>query len=131
MSCEVLQRLGATDRRSYFERVLSIAPVVAVFAPNGNNSQHRTKSGLAGITMEDLKSAADGLGSIDAAGYIDLPPWPPGLVLSTDQRGQMARSGPHSLAMNIVEAYAHLERILPAAWRKRYAHIIWMLARRA
>lgn len=127
---EVLQRLGPAGRADYLRCLIQQASALALFVPNADNDRHRALSGLAGVSIRELQLLTEAEGMLESCDYIDMPPWPPGLVQSQAQRDQMAARRMDSLAMLALEQYARLEKLFPAPWRKRHAHIIYALVRK-
>jgi hypothetical protein len=62
------------------------------------------------------------------AGYIDMPPFPPGITRSDDQREQATSGRLEAFAMWGLQQYARGERLLPRALRQRQSHIVYALA---
>lgn len=128
---EVLQRLGDADRKRHVERLASLAPAVALFAPNGENPSHTGLSGLSGLTLPQLRALVGAAaGAPAASGHVDMPPFPPGLTRSAAQRDQAASGQVERLAMWGLGYYARMERYAPPAWRRRHAHIVYAFTER-
>lgn len=128
---EVVQRLPADGRPRFATRLAALAPRVALFAPNGENPAHTSLSGLAGLELPELRALVARTGDVLAAGYVDIPPFPPGLTRSAAQRAQ-AESGPLArVAMWALGHYARLERFMPRAWGRGHAHIVYALGERS
>jgi hypothetical protein len=135
LSSETLQRLPAGDRKQYVSRLLQLAPKVAIFTPNNDNPAHTNVSGLSGLRLDELGAIVEqGLELVnDSAqlslqmGYIDMPPFPPGITRSEDQRDHAASGKGEAIAMWGLGQYAHLERWLPLSWRRSKSHIVYAL----
>jgi hypothetical protein len=130
VSSEVLQRLSPDQRSRYVCRLMERAAVVALFAPNAGNASHTGISGLSGLTLAELKSlfVAPAAHARVFCGYIDMPPFPPGITRSETQREQATSGRLEALAMWALGHYARLERFLPHSLRRRQAHIVYLLA---
>ena len=128
LSCEVLQRLPAGARRPYWETLWRLAPAVALFAPNGDNPAHTNLSGLAGLYLHQLRAL---IGDSGRTGYIDMPPFPPGMTRSDEQREQATSGRFEAAAMWGLNFYARTEKFLPAALRRRQSHIVYATAFRS
>jgi hypothetical protein len=124
---EVLQRLGAATRPAYVERLGRLAQALALFAPNGHNPSHTTLSGLSGIGLSELRALAERTGSLADVDYVDMPPFPPGLTRSAEQRKQAAAGRLEGLAMRGLDYYARVESYLPPWWRRSHSHIVYAL----
>ena len=60
-------------------------------------------------------------------GYIDMPPFPPGITRSDEQREQATQGAFEAVVMGGLRGYAHAERFLPGAIRRRQSHIVFAL----
>jgi hypothetical protein len=123
-SCEVLQRVEVRRRASYLAAARRLAPRGIVFAPNAENRSHLAISGLAGLDRGELVALAED--PADRTGFVDMPPFPPGIRRSEEQR-QRARAGRlEAVAMRVLEAYARAEHFVPRAIKRRVAHIVYL-----
>jgi hypothetical protein len=122
---EDLQRLPAADRSPYWQRLMALVPYAAVFAPNADNPAHTNLSGLAGVGLDELKEI---VGTAAAANYIDMPPFPPGMTRTDDQREHATTGGMEAFAMWGLGWYARLERYFPTPIRRSQAHIVFALS---
>lgn len=132
LSSEVLQRIAAESRLSYLARLQALASAAAVFAPNADNPAHTRLSGLSGLHLSDLKAMALILSPphpFTRSGYIDMPPFPPGVTRSQAQRAQASSGKLEAVAMWGLGHYARLEKVLPVALRRRQSHIVYALMR--
>lgn len=134
LSSEVIQRLPQSDRFSYLERLHQLAAQVAIFTPNGNNPDHINHSGLNGLPLVDLEEFFRPLGNSNDGeladntlqlGYIDMPPFPPGMTRSSDQREQATTGKFEALAMWGLGFYAQMEPAFPKSWRRNKSHIVY------
>ena len=126
-SSEVLQRFDAIGRRRYLSCFANRAHLLALFVPNGDNSAHRLTSGLAGLSLTELRALIEPEGVSAACGYVDMPPFPPGLTRSAAQRERAVSGKLEAVAMWSLGYYARLEMFLPSRWRSRHAHIVYAL----
>lgn len=131
-SSEVMQRLSPDERRAHIANLTGLAQTVALFAPNGDNPAHTTISGLQGITLAEWRALLQNgpAGQSWRTGYVDLPPFPPGVTRNAAQRVQAGQGRLEALAMWGLSQYARLEVWLPQALTQRYAHIVYGLYRR-
>jgi len=132
LSSEVLQRLAPHERPAYVTRLRDMAPALAFFAPNADNPAHTGRSGLAGLRLGEMRAlverTADGRPSAVVAGYIDMPPFPPGITRSDAQREQATQGRFEALVMWGLGVYVHSERYLPGVVRRRQSHIVYALS---
>jgi hypothetical protein len=129
LSSEVIQRLG-DDQTLYARNLMKLAAHYAVFAPNRINESHAKISGLQGISLEELQDLfQDGSRdhSVFDQGYIDLPPFPPGISRSEEKREQASQSRIESIAMKGLEVYGRLEHLLPHFIKRKLAHIVYIM----
>lgn len=133
LSSETLQRLTADGQQAYLSTLMQLANQGAIFAPNGDNPDHTTQSGLSGIGLGELKHIALQAASscedeiLIQTGYLDMPPFPPGITRSEEQRQQASSGRGEAMAMWALGYYARLEKWFPLSWRKRNAHIVYAL----
>ena len=138
LSSEVLQRLDPAGRAAYVTALRARAAAVALFAPNADNPAHTGRSGLAGLTLAELRAllsetapsplAVGGRPSAVVSAYVDMPPFPPGITRSDEQREQATQGAFEALVMSGLRVYAHAERFLPGGLRRRQSHIVYALA---
>ena len=102
-----------------------LSPAVALFAPNGENPAHTNLSGLAGLSLQQLRAL---IGDSGRTGYIDMPPFPPGMTRSDEQREQATSGRFEAAAMWGLGLFARAERFLPAVLRRRQSHIVYATA---
>ncbi|WP_420631961.1 hypothetical protein [Candidatus Leptofilum sp.] len=124
LGSEGLQRLDASDRPAYMRHVRRLASRAALFAPNGDNVAHTNISGLAGITLAEMQQLAR---QNAQTGYIDMPPFPPGITRSDEQREQATSGRFEAIAMWGLGFYARLEHFLLTAVRRSQSHIVYAL----
>ncbi len=133
IASEVLQRLNPDERIEYVKQVMEMGTAVALFAPNGDNAAHTNISGLSGITLTELRAYLQScLGPMSPlansqTGYIDMPPFPPGITRSDDQREQATSGKLEAVAMWGLGYYARAERFLPPSIRRSQSHIVYAL----
>jgi hypothetical protein len=130
LSSEVLQRMEPAEREPYVGRLLELAPRVALFAPNFENEAHVGRSGLGSLGVDDLRRLVEKQATAGAeirSGYLDIPPFPPGITRTSSQRQGAASGRIEALAMWGLGIYARAERLLPPAARRRWAHIVYIL----
>lgn len=123
LSCEVVQRLRGSERSRYVEALRGLAPRGIVFVPNAENGSHLAISGLSGLDRRSLAQLFEG--HEVEVGYIDLPPFPPGIKRSEEQRTRASTGTAEALAMRGLEVYSVLERVLPRRVKRHFAHIVY------
>ncbi len=127
LSAETVQRIPFADRPRYVARLQELATAVALFAPNEDNPAHTHISGLDGLTLAELRSLFSSVPSLLRSGYIDMPPFPPGIIRSEEQRAQASSGRLEAFAMWGLGYYARAEKLLPTAVRRRQSHIVYVL----
>lgn len=128
ISSEVLQRLPVDTRPMYVDGLRRQADHLAIFTPNADNPAHTDRSGLGGLSLAELTALADSPAEICRAartGYVDMPPFPPGITRSEDQREQASTGLFEASVMRGLETYARTEALLPTGVRKRQSHIVY------
>jgi hypothetical protein len=123
LSCEVVQRLPESERGHYVRTIRAVGPRGVVFAPNSENGSHLAISGLGGLDRRGLSALFGG----DAArvGFVDLPPFPPGIKRSEDQRARASSGLAEAIAMRGLEVYSAAEPWLPSLVKRHFAHIVY------
>ena len=58
-------------------------------------------------------------------GFVDMPPFPPGITRSSAQREKASSGLLEGVAMWGLQAYAHAEPFAPSALKRRVAHIVY------
>ncbi|HEY5240189.1 MAG TPA: hypothetical protein VIJ22_01935 [Polyangiaceae bacterium] len=122
LSCEVLQRVPSTSRRALAATLRSRAPVGAVFVPNGDNESHVRISGLDGLSRRELESLFDGQAC--RFGYVDMPPFPPGIARTAEQRTKAATGVAEALGMRALDVFCAAEPFVPTLLKRHLAHIV-------
>jgi hypothetical protein len=127
---EVIQRLDRTQK-TYISNLKKSAEHFAIFVPNRGNESHANLSGLKSIYLgELLKYCQEGYPKITLYdyGYIDMPPFPPGLSRSKEKRDQAAKSRLEAFLMKGLEIYSLCENVIPNQLKEKIAHIVYVLA---
>lgn len=119
---ELLQRLTVAERGGYAATLQANVDRFALFAPNSLNASHTNLSGLSGIHLDELQRL---LPKAVRSGYIDMPPFPPGITRSEDQRAQATSGRAEAMAMWGLGYYARLEKFLPRGLRQKQSHIVY------
>jgi hypothetical protein len=130
LSSEVLQRLEGSQH-NYISTLKKLAKYFALFVPNNGNESHAHLSGLNSISLTELLRSCRNISqelAIYDYGYVDAPPFPPGLSRSEDKRQQAAQSSFESFLMKGLEVYSRCESILPKFIMKKNAHIVYVMA---
>jgi hypothetical protein len=122
LSCEVLQRVAPAARIGFARALRAAAPRGAVFVPNAENGSHLEISGLAGLSLRGARALFEGARS----GYVDMPPFPPGIARSPEQRARASTGWAEAAAMRMLDVYCATERAVPGAVKRHFAHIVWV-----
>jgi len=120
LSCEVLQRIAPQSRVEFASTLRSRAPMGALFVPNSENASHLAISGLDGFSRGQIEALFPGARS----GYVDMPPFPPGIARSSEQRARASSGLAEAMAMRMLDVYCSGERVVPAFVKRRFAHIV-------
>ncbi len=123
VSSEVIQRMDAPERELFAQEVQRVGRHFAIFCPNQDNASHVGRSGLNGLTLAALRGHFP---QSEMSGLIDMPPFPPGIALSEEQR-ESAESGMiQQIGMWGLQQYSRFEALLPTNVRAQYAHIVYV-----
>ena len=130
ISCEVLQRLSIDERRAYLQRLAGIAKVSVFFVPNAENTAHAKISKLHSLKLEELTNlcVAAGYEPLDY-GYVDMPPFPPGLK-QKKKNGVRRKDAKLELLAEVLNVWSVIERYLPRGIVKKQAHIVYFIGRK-
>jgi hypothetical protein len=118
-SCEVLQRVPTDAREAFANALRAAAPIGAVFVPNAENTSHLKISGLGGLALAELHDLFRGA----RVTYVDMPPFPPGIARSAEQRSRASSGFAERVAMRLLDAYCAAEPLVPNGLKRRVAHI--------
>lgn len=130
ISSEVIQRLSPDMRPRYIQQLRERADHLAIFTPNADNPAHTDRSGLGGLSLDEMAKLVENpldIRRIARTGYVDMPPFPPGITRSEDQREQASTGLFEASVMRGLETYARAEALIPASVRKRQSHIVYAL----
>ena len=125
VSSEVIQRFDPAGQRRYLEQIVLLAPLTVLYVPNGDNEGHTTHSGLNGLTLAELQELIAACGLTARTGYIDMPPFPPGITRSEDQRAQAESGLLEAIAMWGLGWVVRAEQLVPRSIRRRQSHIVY------
>ena len=117
---EVMQRLSNKEKVDYIKLIQKISKYAALFVPNKDNKMHSTLSKLNGLSLDKLKGYFNKTNVLNS-GYIDMPPFPPGL--KRNKRKEQI----NSLFFLLLIAWTRLEILLPKIIKKRIAHICYII----
>jgi hypothetical protein len=136
ISTASVQRLPRDRFTSYIDCARQRADFCMLFIPNSGNRAHLTLSGLRGLDLEEtleLCQEARTAGARErasprvlAAGYCDIPPFPPGLQRSTKAKERALHSRLETLAMRCLQGWCHIESWMPRILQKRLAHLVYV-----
>jgi dihydroflavonol-4-reductase len=130
ISCEVLQRLSAAERIAYMRRLGEIANASVFFVPNAENTAHAKISKLHALKLEELKNlcVAAGYELLDY-GYVDMPPFPPGLK-QKKKNGDERKDTKLELLTEVLNLWSMIERYIPYGIVKKQSHIVYFIGRK-
>jgi len=130
ISCEVIQRLDIAERAEYVRSIGKIANNIIFFVPNAENAAHAKISKLRALKLDELKKLCmEANYKLISYGYIDMPPFPPGL-----KQKKMGKFGISNMKMNfffkiLLIAWSILERKIPPAILKKQSHMIYFVGK--
>ena len=127
VTTSAIQRLNEGELAEYLAQVGEKSRHAVLFVPNKANKEHLTLSGLDGFFLADLVATCRQAGlAVCEAGYLDLPPFPPGLQRSAEAKERAAKSRVERLIMHGLEWWTRLERLLPHFVKRRLGHIVYV-----
>jgi nucleoside-diphosphate-sugar epimerase len=127
LCCEVLQRLSENSRVEYFKQITKISKNAIIFVPNKENKSHAKLSGLNTLSLNELIGYCREKRSIVLKkGYIDMPPFPPGLKRAEEARSKATKSLIQKFFMKILEIWCSAENLFPKVIKKKKAHIVYV-----
>jgi nucleoside-diphosphate-sugar epimerase len=126
LSCEVVQRLDRPTRDRFVAGLARVARRIALFAPNAGNRAHATRSHLSSLSLDDMSGLMAPAGFVlEDRGYVDMPPFPPGLTLSQAKREQVKQARWQGLALAMLHLFCLGEEQLPPSGKRPFAHIVY------
>jgi hypothetical protein len=135
ISTASVQRLPNEGIVAYLQNARQMADHILLFIPNSGNRAHLTLSGLRGLDLDEMLALCRHAGidpgpqrpsALLAAGYCDIPPFPPGLQRSTEAKERAMHSPVETLAMWCLQWWCRGESWMPRALQKRLAHLIYV-----
>jgi len=115
LSCEVLQALKENELKEYISNIQKHSKTAIVFVPNKSNKSHVKFSGLNGFTLEELKKIFK---NNIMSGYIDIPPFPPGL--------KKKKKIKNNLIIRIISLFAYIEKFYPRIIKRKFGHVCYV-----
>lgn len=113
ISCEVLQRMSQVMRAKYLRQLAGMADTLVFFAPNAENTAHAKISKLQALRLDELTDLSKSSNlELLASGYIDMPPFPPGLKWAGSRRRTTLNRGLQKVMMSFLTLWSHLENAL-------------------
>jgi hypothetical protein len=129
LSCEVLQRLDTPSRDQFLRGLSKVARRFVAFVPNASNSAHASRSHLRSVSIDDLRESILAVGAtLEDAGFVDMPPFPPGLTLSQGKREQVKQAWWQRPALDVLGLCCRAEGLWPAPGKRPFAHIVYAMA---
>ena len=136
ISTASVQRLPNSQFAAYLQNARQMADYVLLFIPNRGNRAHLTLSGLRGLDLDETLALCQHVDATDsglrrplsllAAGYCDIPPFPPGLQRSTEAKERAMHSPLETLAMWCLQWWCRGESWMPRVLQKRLAHLVYV-----
>ncbi len=130
LSMEVVQRFSGENRLEYLEKAVDLADNVLVFAPNAGNKAHANISGLDTLDLNDFKNMVNRINQkikIIDTGYIDMPPFFPGLKVSKNKKENFIVGVTGRLLLCVLRVWYFLEFLAPVPIKRRLSHIAYVV----
>jgi len=127
VTTSALQRLDGVELTEYLAQVREKSRHAVLLVPNKANKEHLSISGLDGFFLPDLVTACQQASlAVLEAGYLDVPPFPPGLQRSAEAKEKAAGSPVERFVMHSLEWWVRGERLLPRFLKRRFGHIAYV-----
>ena len=132
ISCEVIQRLNKTDRIIYLKNLYSLAKNLILFAPNAKNVAHAKISKLNTLYLNEIVNLCSKVNYMPVDyGYIDTPPFPPGLKWSNSRsKKRKVNSIILKVLFKFLNTWAIMEKYIPKIILKNRSHMIYFVGKR-
>lgn len=128
VSCEVIQQFAVGGRFTYLSDLYKMADKFIIFAPNGDNPDHARHSGLQAVTLSDLTVMAKMAGwNVVFSGYLDMPPFPPGLTAGNLKKPKWYYWPVKFSACVFLNAWASFEGWM-SPLKPKHAHMVFCIA---
>jgi hypothetical protein len=122
-----IQRIKGDGLQQYLSHVRDRSRCAVLFAPNKDNRAHLTLTKIDGFRLAELVDACAQAGlTVCGAGYVDLPPFPPGITRSDEAKEKAAKSRLEHFVMRGLEGWTWGERFLPRFLKRRFAHLVYV-----
>lgn len=118
LSSEVIQRFNPKELQNYFLNIKNSSKRAIIFFPNGNNKAHCHMTKLRAYKPEALSHFFYGKVEL---GFVDMPPFPPGLSVKSDQRRQNLK-----LLIPLLSLWSFIEQICPRFVKQHFCHIAYL-----
>jgi hypothetical protein len=129
LSAELLQRIPSEWVPRYWRTLCQRAKAIALFAPNADNPAHQLYSHIPGLYLDDMRTIALMAHKSEVRiGYLDVPPFPPGIGRPSSSHEQAAAGLFDNLGIWLLELYARLEPYFSQRWNRGRAHTVYALA---
>jgi hypothetical protein len=127
----VVQRLSENERLEHIRLLLNISRSVIITVPNRDNDAHGRMTGLNAVSMqevEDWKKLFLTEMSHIKYGFLDMPPFPPGVKIKKTSVDRQALWT--SVGTKLLECWAAMEGWFPDSIQSRLAHMVYLFAAR-
>ena len=131
LSCEVFQRVEPSQREEFARTLAERSNRFVIFAPNAGNESHVTVSGLNTVDVGELVASVQAPSvDVSGSGYVDCPPFPPGLHFSNPETNNSEvptlRRSMFRVSAPLLTPFCYLEPFYPPFIRGRMSHIVWV-----
>ena len=124
---EVIQNWTESERKNWVKGMTQLTRNLVIFVPNKGNQAHMTVSKLKNLSIDEVNKLTP---KPKTTGYIDMPPFPPGIKRSDEQKGALAESKffwfPLSKAL---EMWMGLQNNILSGLLPSRAHLIYLFVK--
>lgn len=118
LSSEVIQKFDNRKLQDYSMNIKKFSKKAIIFFPNGNNKAHHSLTKLRTYKPESLSNFFSGKVEL---GFVDMPPFPPGLRVKSNQTHQNLK-----LLIPLLSSWLFIEQVCPRFVKKRFCHIAYL-----
>jgi hypothetical protein len=130
LSPAVLQRIDEESRSEYLYQLSRKTKYAILFVPNKSNQFHKICTHLGSLNIDDLPQYFQKLKlniNILESGFIDLPPFPPGVKIHSGLKKFIKNRSIIKIVMRFLNIWLKLELFLPNFIRRRFSHMVYII----
>ena len=127
INSEVVQNWTKPERVNWVEGMTQLTSNLVIFVPNKGNQAHMTISKIKRLSMDEINRLTSRQG---LTGYIDMPPFPPGIKRSKEQKGTLVESRFFwPVLSNTLKIWMMLQNNILSGLLPSRAHLIYLFVK--